>query len=441
MTRTSSPDSISTKLQQIASLARKAPETALTTLAHHIDIEWLKEAYRRTPKNRAPGIDGQTAEEYARNLETNLQSLLDRFKSGTYRAPPVRRVEIPKEGDKMRPIGVPTFEDKVLQRAVTMVLEAVYEQEFLDLSYGFRPNRSPHQALDDLYGRIDRMGGGWLIEVDIEAFFDTLDHQLLGQFLDKRVRDGVLRRAIGKWLKAGVMNDGEVERLQEGTPQGGVVSPILSNVYLHEVFDKWFEGEVKPRMRGDAVAVRFADDIIIAFASEDDARRVMAVLPKRFEKYGLKLHPTKTRMVSFQMPRGSDGDRPASFDFLGLTQYWAKSRKGRWVVKRKTAKKRLKRAIGRIAEFCRAHRHDPIAKQHKELNAKLRGHYEYYGVTGNIRALRSFWHRTAAQWRVWLNRRSYRAGMNRTRFYSLLLLKYPLAQPRITKPYAAAAKL
>jgi len=299
MTRTSSPDSISTKLQQIASLARKAPETALTTLAHHIDIEWLKEAYRRTPKNRAPGIDGQTAEEYARNLETNLQSLLDRFKSGTYRAPPVRRVEIPKEGDKMRPIGVPTFEDKVLQRAVTMVLEAVYEQEFLDLSYGFRPNRSPHQALDDLYGRIDRMGGGWLIEVDIEAFFDT----------------------------------------------------------------------------------------------------------------------------------------------LGLTHYWAKSRKGRWVVKRKTAKKRLKRAIGRIAEFCRAHRHDPIAKQHKELNAKLRGHYEYYGVTGNIRALRSFWHRTAAQWRVWLNRRSYRAGMNRTRFYSLLLLKYPLAQPRITKPYAAAAKL
>jgi group II intron reverse transcriptase/maturase len=234
---------------------------ALTTLAHHIDVDFLREAYRRTRKDGAPGVDRQTADEYAQNLEANLQALLDRFKSGTYRAPPVKRVHIPKgDGSKTRPIGIPTFEDKVLQRAVAMVLEAIYEQEFLDCSYGFRPNRSAHQALDALWKTLTEMKGGWVLEVDIKGFFDSLDHGHLRGFLDQRVRDGVLRRAVDKWLKAGVMEAGVLTHPDAGTPQGGVVSPLLANVYLHEVLDRWFETQVRPRLVGRATLIRYADD-------------------------------------------------------------------------------------------------------------------------------------------------------------------------------------
>ena len=242
MQGTQSPSSVSTKLQRIAEVAREKPGEALTALGHHIDIDFLKEAYRRTRKDGAPGVDGQRAEEYAQRLDENLQSLLDRFKSGTYRAPPVRRVHIPKgDGTKTRPIGIPTFEDKVLQRAVTMVLEAIYEQEFLDCSYGFRPGRSAHEALQVLWDGLMKMHGGWVLEVDIQGFFDSLVHGHLRSFLDQRVRDGVLRRAIDKWLKAGVLEEGSITRPSDGTPQGGVISPLLANVYLHEVLDEWFE--------------------------------------------------------------------------------------------------------------------------------------------------------------------------------------------------------
>jgi group II intron reverse transcriptase/maturase len=267
MQGTPSPESVSTRLQRIAELARKTPELAFTTLAHHIDVELLHEAYRRTRKDGATGIDGQTATEYAANLEGNLQSLLNRFKSGTYRAPPVRRVYIPKaDGRTLRPIGIPTFEDKVLQRAVTMVLEAIYEQDFLDCSYGFRPNRSAHQALEALWRGLMEMGGGVVIEVDIKSYFDTVEHRHIRSFLDKRVRDGVLRRAIDKWLKAGVFEEGSVHRADEGSPQGGVVSPLLSNIYLHEVLDTWFATDVVPRLRAKAFMVRYADDAVIVLA-------------------------------------------------------------------------------------------------------------------------------------------------------------------------------
>jgi len=260
MTGTPSPLDISTRLQRIAELAKKAP-VALTTLAHHIDIEFLREAYRRTRKDGATGVDGQTATMYAEKLDENLRSLLDRFKSGTYKAPPVRRVNIPKgDGAKTRPIGIPTFEDKVLQRAVTMVLEAIYEQDFLPCSFGFRPGRSAHDALQVLWEGLMEMGGGWVLEVDIQGFFDSLDHGHLRDFLDQRVRDGVVRRTINKWLKAGVLDGGTLSRPDAGTPQGGVVSPLLANVYLHEVLDKWFESEVKPRLDGRALLIRYADD-------------------------------------------------------------------------------------------------------------------------------------------------------------------------------------
>ena len=434
MQGTSSPASVSTKLQRIAELARKAPGMVFTTLAHHIDLELLHEAYRKTRKDGAPGIDGQTATEYAANLEGNLWSLLDRFKSGVYRAPPVRRVYIPKaDGKTRRPIGIPTFEDKVLQRAVTMVLEAVYEQDFLDCSYGFRPNRSAHQALDALWQGLMDMGGGVVIEVDIKGYFDTIDHQHLRSFLDKRVRDGVLRRAIDKWLKAGVMEDGSVHRVEEGSPQGGVVSPLLANIYLHEVLDTWFAAEVVPRLRAKAFMIRYADDAVIVLASEEDARRVMEVLGKRFARYGLTLHPLKTRMVNFRRPdrtEGPPGPSAGSFDMLGFTWFWGMSRQGKPVVKRKTSSSRLRRALGRITDWCRQHRHEPVSAQHAELCRKLQGHYAYYGITGNVRALSCFLHEVERTWRYWLNRRSARARMVWERFRRLLQ-RYPLPPVRI----------
>jgi len=433
MTRTSSREDISTRQGKIAELAKGAPELVLTTLAHHIDVEWLREAWRRTRKKSAPGVDGVTAKQYAERLEENLEGLLDRFKSGSYRAPAVRRVHIPKEGvgTKTRPIGMPTLEDKVLQRAVLMVLEPVYEQDFLDCSYGFRPGRSAHHALEALWRGLTDVGGGWVIDLDIQSFFDTVDRAQLRSFLDQRVRDGVVRRAIGKWLNAGVMEDGAVWYPEDGTPQGGVISPVLANIFLHEVLDTWFHQEVLPRMRGRAFMVRYADDAVLGFEREDDARRVLAVLSKRFGKYGLCLHPEKTRLVDFRRPGGGrNPNRDRSFDMLGFTHFWGRSRRGRWIVKRKTAANRLSRALRRMGSWCRTHRHGSVADQQRALNRKLRGHYSYYGITGNARALARFHRATERIWRKWLSRRSRKACLNWTQF-KRLLATYPLAPPRV----------
>jgi group II intron reverse transcriptase/maturase len=439
MAETQGSKTISTKLERIAELAKRKRWEALTSLSHHIDIEWMNEAFRRTRKDGAPGVDCQTAEDYAVNLEDNLRSLLDRAKSGDrYRAPPVRRVHIPKDDgtNRTRPIGIPTFEDKVLQRAVAMVLNAVYEQDFLDCSYGFRPGRSAHGALDALWQQTMPMHGGWVIELDIEGYFDNIDRNRLRELLLQRVRDGVLIRLIGKWLRAGVMEEGSVYYPDSGTPQGGVVSPILANVFLHEVLDVWFEQEVKPRLMGKAFLVRYADDAVAVFATERDARRVMAVLPKRFEKYGLRLHPTKTKLVRFQRPRyGSnskkdDPTRPGSFDFLGFRHYWGRSQKGNWVVKRKTAQSRFSRALRRIATWCRMNRHLPIAEQHRVLTSKLRGHDAYYGITGNSRMLSLLRYWVRREWFKWLQRRSH-AARRGWEWMERLTKVLPLPMPRI----------
>lgn len=436
------PASVSTRLRRIAELAKGAPDMAFHSLSHHIDVELLREAFARTRKDGATGIDGQTAEEYAAKLDENLASLLGRLKSGTYRAPPVRRVHIPKgDGAKTRPIGIPTFEDKVLQRAVVMVLNAVYEQDFMDCSYGFRPGRSAHQALEGIWRGLMSMRGGWLLDVDIKGFFDNLDHGHLRDLLEPRVRDGVLRRTINKWLKAGVQEDGSLTYPESGTPQGGVVSPLLANVYLHEVLDRWFESDVKPRLNGQAFLVRYADDFVIVFSEEADARRVLDVLPKRFGKYGLTLHPEKTRLVRFKQPRDSDdGDDPGTFDFLGFTHLWARSRKGNWVVKRQTASSRFTRALKRVAEWCRLHRHERIVDQAKALVQKLKGHCGYYGITGNSPALARFRHEMLQTWYKWLSRRSQRkkpwewfgALVQRLRFPSAICIRStlrPVANP------------
>ena len=435
--------SVSTKQQRIAELARRSPQMGFTSLAYLMDIDWLQAAFHRTRKDGAPGVDGQTWAEYAKNLEANLQSLLDRAKSGTYRAPPVRRVHIPKAGSKTetRPIGIPTLEDKVLQRAVVMLLEPIYEQDFDAGSYGFRPKRSAHQALEDLWKRTMDTSGGWILEVDIRKFFDTLDHAHLREFLQLRVRDGVLKRLIGKWLKAGVMEEGNVSYPAAGSPQGGVISPLAANVYLHYVLDVWFRQEVQPRLRGRAHLIRYADDFVILFTHEEDARRVMEVLPKRFGKYGLALHPDKTRLIPFRRPPrkgdgGKDGrnDRPGTFDLLGFTHYWGRTRRGGWSVMRKTASKRLSRAVRSIAKWCRTNRHRPVCEQHATLSQKVRGHYAYYGITGNARALQWFLFAVHRAWRKWLNRRNRNREMTWDRF-NRLLSRYRLPPPKIVHSY------
>jgi len=429
-----------TKQRRIACLARRSTEMAFTSLAYLMDIDWLKDAYRCTRKDGAAGVDGVTAEQYEQDLEGNLQSLLDRAKSGTYKAPPVRRVHIPKGGSttETRPLGIPTLEDKILQRAVVMLLDPIYEQDFLDCSYGFRRGRSAHDALTAFRDQTMRhwRTGVTVLEVDIRKFFDNLDHQHLRQFLRQRVRDGVLLRLIDKWLKAGVMEDGNVSYPDSGSPQGGVVSPLISNVFLHYVLDLWFEQEVKPRLRGKAFLIRYADDFVIGFRDPRDAERVMEVIPKRFGKYGLTVHPTKTKLISFRPPpsraKGDAEDRPGTFDLLGFTHYWGVSLKGYWVVKLKTATDRFTRAVRSIDKWCHDNRHLPLSEQQQKLNQKLRGHYAYYGVTGNSDAMKRFRQEVENRWRKWLNRRNNIRSMHWQKFCALLR-RYPLAPARAVR--------
>lgn len=440
---------VSTKQQRVAKLAKQSPQMGFTSLAYLMDIDWLHEAYRRTRKDAAAGVDGMTAESYEANLESNLEGLLERIKSATYRAPPVRRVHIAKgnSASETRPIGIPTLEDKVLQRAVAMVLEPIYEQDFYDCSYGFRPGRSAHQALEALWKQTMDSQGGWILEVDIRKFFDTLDHAHLRSLLRHRVRDGALTRLIGKWLKAGVLEEGAVTYPDSGSPQGGVISPMLSNIFLHYVLDEWMAQVVKPRLRGKAFLIRYADDFVMGFTHEEDARRVLAVLPKRLGKYGLAIHPEKTRLIAFQRSvnavGGKDvevGPRAGTFTFLGFTHYWGRSPQGRWVVRRKTASSRLSRALQSIALWCRANRHCPIKEQQHKLSEKLRGHFAYYGITGNFRSLAWFRFEVVRCWRKWLNRRNRERSLD-WNIFNRLMERYPLPSARVVHSvYSRAAR-
>lgn len=427
-------EEVLTKQRRIAENARKLPEVSFTALAHHIDRRWLRVAQELVRRDGATGVDGVTAREYEENLEDNLRELEDRMKSGRYKAPPVRRVYVPKSKTEKRPIGIPAYEDKIAQRAITMVLEPVYEQMFYDFSYGFRSGKSQHMALKRLWQEVMNMGGAYVIDLDISKYFDTIDRGLLREVVQKRVRDGVITRMIGKWLKAGVMEEGKLTRPHKGVPQGGVISPLLSNVFLHEVLDAWFEEEVKPRMAGRAAMVRFADDAVLIFESREDLERVMKVLPKRFGKYGLAMNEEKTHVCRFLPPGRRDGGKPDTLDFLGFTHYWGRSRKGNWVVKRKTQKARLARAVAAVGLWCKSHRHDPLSQQQRILNTKLRGHYLYYGITPNSRSLAVFWERVKRLWFKWLNRRSRTAHLT-WRTFNLLLKRYPLERPKIYHSY------
>jgi RNA-directed DNA polymerase len=402
----SSP-TVSTRLQRIAEQARQHPARPFLTLAHLIDVERLREAYHQTRRDGAPGVDGVTAEAYAAALEANLADLHARLCSGRYYAPPVKRAYVPKEDGSQRPIGMPAFEDKVVQRAVAMLLGAIYEQDFHDCSYGFREGRSPHQALHVLRERCMQEHIGWIVDADVSAFFDSLDHDLLCEVLRQRVNDGAILRLLRKWLRAGVLEGETLSYPERGSPQGGVLSPMLANTFLDHVLDEWLAQEVKPRMKGRCLLIRFADDFVIGCEREEDARRILMVLPKRFARFKLTIHPQKTRLVQFQPPRqegdGEHGD--GTFDFLGLTHYWATSRRGYWVIKRRTAKKRLRRAMRAVWHWGRPHRHEPLRAQYRALCQKLRGHYQYYGIRGNYRKLEALYRHVARAWRYGLSRR------------------------------------
>ena len=429
MPETSRSTSVSTKQQRIAELAKRMPGTRLTTLAHHMDEAWLKIAHRRIRKDAAPGVDGQTAETYEADLDDNVRNLLDRAKNpDRYRAPPVRRVEIPKSASETRSLGIPTHEDKVLQRAVLMLLEPVYEQDFLPGSFGFRPGRSPHQAIREVRQQFASMGGGWLIDLDIRRFFDSVEPRVVQDILRQRIGDGVVLRLIGKWLRAGVSLDGVVEHPERGTPQGGVISPLLANILLHEVLDKWFEETVRPLLGGRGFLVRFADDAILGFEREADARRVYAVIGRRLGRFGLTLHTDKTRLVPFVRP-SRDG-RGGSFDFLGFTFFWGRSRRGRRAIKVKTAKDRHCRALRRMNQWLRSVRHWKIEEQHRGLVRKLRGHYAYYAISDNWRRVNSFRHATQRLWGKWLMRRAQQRHHNWD-WFSRLVQHYPLPNARL----------
>jgi group II intron reverse transcriptase/maturase len=412
---------------------------ALYSLHHFIDMEWMREAYRLTRKDGAPGVDGQTAADYAKNLEANLQDLMNRIKSGRYVAPPVRRTYIPKADGSQRPLGIPSFEDKVAQRAIVMLLEPIYENDFQDFSYGFRPGRSAHGALQALREAI--MGGHlqWVVDIDISKFFDTLQHDHLRSFLDQRVTDGVVRRMIDKWLKAGVLEKGVLHHAQEGSPQGGVVSPLLANIYLHYVLDEWYAKDVKPRLWGKGFLVRYADDCVMAFERLGDAKRVLAVLGKRLERFGLKLHPKKTRLIDFRRRRPGGGHIPetdgSNFDFLGFTHVWGKFKKNLRVVFQVTAKSRYARALASVTDWCRTNRHLKTKEQHEHLCQMVRGHYAYYGVTGNDRRLYWFANQVERIWRKWLSRRDRGGMIPWSRFHDFLR-RCPLPTPTIFHKYA-----
>lgn len=428
------PDSMSTGQQRLAQLGQRYRERAFVCVAHHMDLAWMYEAWRRTRKSGAVGVDGQRAAEYAQDLASNLADLLDRARSCRYHAPPVKRVLIPKgDGRRTRPIGIPTLEDKLLQRAIVMLLEPLYEPLFHDGSFGFRPRRSAHLALERFHQQATMMGGGWVIELDIESFFDTLDKRQLRAMLGQRIRDGVVTRLIDKWLKAGVLEDGRLIHPATGTPQGGVISPLLANIYLHEVLDAWFEASVKPRLAGRGFLIRYADDAVMCFSNQRDAERVMEVLPKRFARYGLRLHPEKTRLVDFHPPRGPDEHaRHRSFDLLGFTHCWDKSRRGRWIIQRHTAKDRFRRTLKALAHWCKHHRHWPLLQQQRMLWRKLQGHYAYFGVRGNSQSLRCLRYRAERMWIKWLCRRSQRARLDWVQA-GRLLERYPLPPARLRR--------
>lgn len=423
-------DLFSTKLSKVRERAKRDPETRFFSLAHLIDEDALQRAYGRLRRGAAAGADGVTKDEYGAELSDNLRDLHKRLREGRWRHQSIRRVHIPKGQGKTRPLGISCLEDKIVQEAVREILEVLYEPLFLECSYGFRPGRGAHDALRALSPVLKRGGGSWILDADIQGYFDSIPRKELMEFIQTRVADGAFLRLIGKCLHVNILDGEEISDPGQGTVQGSTLSPLLGNIYLHHVLDLWMQDEVVPRLRGRAKVVRYADDLVLAFAREDDARRVMAVLPRRFGRFGLRLHPDKTQLLAFGRPTGPNGKGPGSFDFLGFTHYWGRSRKGYWAPYVKTRKAVLRRSLTATEEWCRRHRHLPVKEQAAALGKSLRGHFNYFAVNGNTHSLRKLVIGVERIWRKWLNRRSQRGRMPWTRFKELLR-KHPLPRPRI----------
>lgn len=419
-----------TKLDQITKQSTGGPDFVFKTLAHHLDVEFLSEAFRRLKRKAAYGIDKVTWQDYKENLQENLQDLHERLKAKQYRATPSRRVWINKDDGKRRGLGIPVIEDKIVQKAVAMILEAVYEPIFKNFSYGFRPKRNAHQAIALLRDQCLRLNINWIIDADISGYFDNIDHKMLIELIRRRMNDGSIIRLIGKWLKVGIMEDGSVTISEKGTPQGGVISPIFSNIFLHYVLDEWFEAVIKPRFGNNCCLIRFADDFVIGFTYKTDAERVFDVLPKRFAKYGLEIHPKKSKLVQFSKPAGKTGKGPGTFDFLSFTFYWQKTRKGYWTITKKTKRKSQTKALTAIWDWCKENRHMDIHDQYKKLCAKLRGHYNYFGVIGNYKCIAKFHFHTVCSWKKWLSDRCHKGYVNWVQM-GRYLKAFPLPKPRI----------
>jgi RNA-directed DNA polymerase len=435
---TSNPESILRRLERIAAQARDYPEMQFTTLAHLLDVALLERAYWSLNPKSAPGVDRVTWRKYQRNLDTNLEDLHTRLKSQTYHPQPVKRRWILKSPGKYRPLGLSALEDKVVAKAVALLLEQIYEQDFLDFSHGFRPNHSCHKASHQVRQELLKLGITCVIDCDLRSFFDNLRHDVLLSLLRKRVNDGSLLRLIKRMLEAGIMDGKELVFPEKGSPQGSVLSPLLANVYLHEVLDKWFAEVVTAHCTGKVVLIRYADDFIIGCQRADDAARIMRALPQRFAKYGLELNTEKTQLVNFARPRrgrGQDpqGRKPGTFSFLGFVYYWGKTFRGGYTIKRKTQGKRIARTCSSFWQWCRDHRHDSLADQYRTLCAKLRGYYQYYGVRCNSACLDVVYYAVTRAWRYWLRRRGGRQlGWEK---FTDLLSDYPLPRPRIVNPW------
>jgi len=425
-----------TNIRWIAEKAATDPEFVFYTIVHYIDEELLWDAFHRLRKDAASGIDGQTAAEYAQDLIENLCDLHERLRTKQYRATVIKRGWLPKDDGSQRPIGILILEDKIVQKAVSILLEAVFEVDFYDLSYGFRPKRNPHQALHAVRELINKHNIGWILDLDIRQFFDTLEREIFFDLLHERVKDGGIDRLIKDWFNAGIFDGEQLSYTERGTVQGGVVSPIIANIYLHYVIDEWFVKQAMPCLRGRCFIIRFADDVVMGFEYKEDACRVREALLKRLEKYGLSAHSDKTRLVKFTRPcKGAEKDpQNKTFDFLGFTHYWAKSRKGYWVVKRRTIAKRQRRAIQRLEKWCKFNRHLPVKEQWQKLGIKLRGHYQYFGIRGNYDSLFWVYYKLKESRRRWLGRRSQKGSIKWEKFHKILD-NFPLPRPRIVQSW------
>jgi RNA-directed DNA polymerase len=413
----------SSALERVREVARRDKEARFTALLHHVSLGRLRAAYWAIRPQAAPGVDGVTWAEYGRDLEANLQDLHVRVQAGRYRAKPSRRVYIPKADGRQRPLGIASLEDKVVQRAVVEVLNAVYEVDFRGFSYGFRPGRGPHNALDALAVGIKRRNVNWVLDADIRDFFNRIDHSWLAKFLEHRIADKRVLRLIGKWLAAGVIEDGEWTECDEGAPQGASASPLLANVYLHYVLDLWVDWWRRRHAHGDVIIVRFADDFIVGFEYEEDARRFLVELRERLARFGLDLHPDKTRLIEFgrraARSRAQRGlGKPETFDFLGFTHICGKSKSGRFWLKRVTISKRMRAKLREVNDQLKWRRHQPIPVQGRWLRSVVQGHRAYYAVPGNTDAIAAFRTQVTRHWYQALRRRSQRtritwARMNR----------------------------